>query len=192
MSFNKHWMLSMCKEGTILWTSLMCERLKGMPAFMISPTSDGDVESGTDNSGMGRGSGAEPYLKLRTKWLLFVCAKDSMQKKGNELVYEKNWSGSSVGRWYWKHMHQLGTVSVLRAVNQTPKCHQCSRFLLSFSLMIHSVKLSWEVKASWAWTSLSHAPMWAHTHTFSILVTWDPIHPNYKYRNHLFSPSSPL
>lgn len=102
---------------------------------------------------------------FREPKILFVCAKDSMQKKGNELVYEKSWSGSSVGRWSWKHMHQLGTVSVLRAVNQTPKCHQCSRFLLSFGLMIHSVKLNWEMEASWAWTSLSHAPMWAHTHS---------------------------
>ena len=167
MSFNKHWMLSMCKEGTILWTSLMCERLKGMPALMISPTRDGDIETETDNNGMGQGSGTEPYLKFLENQKTFVCAKDSMQKKGNELVYEKSWSGSPVGRWSWKHMHQLGTVSVLRAVNQTPKCHQCSRFLLSFGLMIHSVKLNWEMEASWAWTSLSRAPMWAHTRTHS-------------------------
>ena len=165
MSFNKHGMLSLCKEGTILWTSLTCERFKGMPALMISPTSDGDIETETQQWHGPRLRNRAISKIFREPKILFVCAKDSMQKKGNELVYEKSWSGSSVGRWSWKHMHQLGTVSVLRAVNQTPKCHQCSRFLLSFGLMIHSVKLNWEMEASWAWTSLSHAPMWAHTHS---------------------------
>ena len=51
----------------------MCERLKGMPALIISPTSDGDAESRTDISAMGQGSGAEPYLKFLENQMTFVC-----------------------------------------------------------------------------------------------------------------------
>lgn len=60
-------------QGTMLWTLLTCRRLRGVPALMISPSSDGDRE--VSNNGMCQGSGAEAYLKsLENQSLVFLPA----------------------------------------------------------------------------------------------------------------------